>query len=85
MGEGVMRKILGVSAGYHDAAVSLIDETGEILFAAHSERYSKVKNDSSLSSEIFNDVDLDGVDIVAFYENSFAKQMRQLYSGQGMD
>lgn len=80
-----MRKILGVSAGYHDAAVSLIDETGEILFAAHSERYSKVKNDSSLSSEIFNDVDLDGVDTVAFYENSFAKQMRQLYSGQGME
>jgi predicted NodU family carbamoyl transferase len=31
---------LGISAGYHDAAATVINNAGEILFAGHSERYS---------------------------------------------
>jgi carbamoyltransferase len=49
-----MKHILGVSAGYHDAAVSVVREDGEIVFAGHSERYSKIKNDSELSIELID-------------------------------
>ena len=41
-------KILGVSAGFHDAALTVL-HNHKILFAGHSERYSKKKNDSSVS------------------------------------
>jgi len=41
-----MKHILGISAGFHDAAVSVVREDGEIIFAGHSERYSKIKNDA---------------------------------------
>jgi predicted NodU family carbamoyl transferase len=33
--------ILGISAGFHDAAATMINQSGDILFAGHSERYSK--------------------------------------------
>ena len=39
---------LGISSGFHDAAVSVIDDTGDILFAGHSERYSKNKHDKNI-------------------------------------
>ena len=31
-----MRKYIGISCGFHDAGVSVIDGEGEILFAGHS-------------------------------------------------
>jgi len=80
-----MSNILGVSAGYHDAAVAVIDPAGEIVFAGHSERYSKKKNDADISLELLNEVDMSAVDIVAYYERPWLRQMRQLYSGQGID
>ena len=40
---------IGISAGFHDAALSVIDDNGNILFAGHSERYSKNKHDKHLS------------------------------------
>jgi len=40
--------ILGLSGGFHDAAAAVISPSGEILFAAHSERYSGRKNDPDL-------------------------------------
>ena len=48
--------ILGISAGYHDAAVTVIDSTGEIVFAGHSERYSKLKNDANLSDGLISEL-----------------------------
>ena len=33
---------IGISAGFHDAALSVIDDSGNILFAGHSERYDKL-------------------------------------------
>ena len=36
--------ILGINETSHDASLSLI-KNGNILFAGHSERYSKEKND----------------------------------------
>ena len=40
--------ILGLSAGFHDGAATVLSPCGDILFAAHSERYSKKKNDPNL-------------------------------------
>ena len=39
---------LGISQGYHDAGLALVDAKGNILHASHSERYSKIKNDPNL-------------------------------------
>ena len=40
-------KILGVSAGFHDAGLTVLDDS-QVLFAGHSERYSKKKHDKNL-------------------------------------
>ena len=44
-------RILGISSMFHDAAVTVVED-GEILFAAHAERYSKEKNDPFLNDEM---------------------------------
>ncbi len=81
-----MSNILGISAGFHDASVSLISNTGEILFAGHSERYSKQKNDENINLDLLTDAERYGtIDRVAYYERPVLKQLRQLYSGQGIE
>jgi carbamoyltransferase len=75
--------ILGISAGFHDAAVTLINDHGEILFAGHSERYSKQKHDSKLHTDLINDMLAYGTpDQIAYYERPWVKKTRQLYAGQ---
>jgi len=75
-------KILGISAGFHDAAVSVIDD-GEILFAGHAERYSKIKNDAHINNALMSDALSHGnPDIVAYYERPWIKKLQQLQSGQ---
>jgi carbamoyltransferase len=77
--------ILGVSSGFHDAAASLIDTSGNILFAGHSERYSKKKNDANLVAELLMDAMTHGVpNQVAYYERPWVKQLRRLRSGEGI-
>ena len=75
--------ILGISAGFHDAGISLINN-GEIVFAAHAERYSKRKHDSELNAEILNDCfDHYGIPSrIAYHERPWLKRTRQLYAGQ---
>lgn len=74
-------KILGISEGFHDASVTLISD-GEILFAAHSERYSKLKNDPSLNDAIINEAIQYGFpDQIAFYESPYLKKLRLLTKG----
>jgi len=80
-----MKNILGISAGFHDAAATVIDRSGDILFAGHSERYSKCKSDSDISLELLNEIDMSSIDTIAYYERPFVKQLRQLYSGQGIE
>ncbi len=46
---------LGISSGFHDAAVSVIDDAGDILFAGHSERYSKNKHDKNICEGLLYD------------------------------
>lgn len=78
--------ILGISAGFHDAAASLIDAHGNILFASHSERYSKLKNDLSLHPALLQECFSYGpIKTVAYYERPWLKQLRQFYAGQGIE
>ena len=75
-----MKHILGVSAGYHDAAVSGVREDGEIVFAAHSERYSKIKNDPELSIELVDAAFNFEIDTIAYYERPWMHNLQQLIS-----
>lgn len=77
--------ILGLSAGFHDAAATLIDSRGDILFAGHSERYSKIKNDANLCSDLLMDAMQYGTpNRIAYYERPWLKQLRRLRSGEGI-
>jgi len=74
--------ILGISALNHDASLTLLNNK-DILFSAHSERYSGVKNDEYLSHKIFSDCFRYGYpDKVVFFERPYLKKSRQLYAGQ---
>ena len=77
--------ILGISAGFHDAAATVISPDGEILFAGHSERYSKKKNDADFCQGLLDEVAEYGPEIVAYYERPWNKQFRQWYAGQGIE
>ena len=77
--------ILGISAGFHDAALSVISDKGDILFAGHSERYSNIKNDSNLCPDIIQEIYGMDIGTIAYYERPWAKQLRQIYSGQGVE
>ena len=43
--------IWGVTALGHDGSITVVEDE-QILFAAHSERYSRVKNDPDLNQDI---------------------------------
>jgi carbamoyltransferase len=77
---------IGISAGFHDAAVSVVNQAGDILFAAHSERYSKKKHDRDLCDQLVLDA-LAHTDSSTleyhYYERPWIKAMRQLRSGEG--
>lgn len=77
--------ILGLSAGFHDAAATVISPQGDILFAGHSERYSKIKNDANISAGLLQDLQQYEVGTVAYYERPLHKQLRQWYAGQGIE
>lgn len=77
-----MTHILGLSAGFHDAAATLINSSGEILFAGHSERYSKIKNDPGVSPDLLHEFDGRHIDTVAFYERPWRHNYQQWRSGQ---
>jgi carbamoyltransferase len=77
--------ILGISAGFHDAAATVIRSDGEIVFAGHSERYSKQKNDANIDIGLIREVVGYSLDHVAYYERPWVKQLRNLRTGQGID
>ena len=80
-----LQNILGISAGFHDAAATVINRQGNILFAGHSERYSKKKNDANFCQGLLDEVAEYGPDVVAYYERPWNKQFRQWYAGQGIE
>ena len=75
-------RILGINALNHDAAVCVIED-GEILFGAHSERYSGKKFDSELNEVmVLSALSYGMPDKVAWFEKPYLKKTRQLWAGQ---
>ena len=75
-------KILGVSAGFHDAALTVMHDD-EIVFAGHSERYSKQKNDSNICSALEQAALVYGpFDEIVYYEKPWKRQLRKIISGE---
>ena len=70
----------------HDAAMAVVeikDGIGRILWAAHAERYSKIKNDHYLNQAIVDEAMTYGpFKKVVYYEKPWLKKTRQLYAGQ---
>ena len=74
--------ILGLSGGFHDAAAAVVSPDGEILFAAHSERYTKKKNDPDLDPHLLRSVMCYGISHIAWYERPWMHNIQQWRSGQ---
>lgn len=80
--KGNTLNILGISALGHDAAVTYI-VNDKIVFASHSERYSRIKNDSYLNADLLSDaLKGDKPDIICWYEKPWLKKIRQMYAGE---
>ena len=73
--------ILGVSEGFHDAAVCLLRDT-RIHYASSSERYSGIKGDKWVHKDQWPRTKINKPDVVAYYEKPFRKNLRRLYAGQ---
>lgn len=77
--------ILGINETSHDASISLIKD-GEILFAAHAERYSKKKNDWYNNNDIYSDMLNYGTPThIAYYEHPQLKRSRIFLKGGAAD
>ena len=77
--------ILGVNETSHDASLSLIKD-GEILFAGHSERYSKEKNDWYINDNIVEEaLSYGNPDAIAYYEKPLLKKSRLFLNGGNGD
>lgn len=77
--------ILGINETSHDASLSLIKD-GDILFSAHSERYSKKKNDWYNNKDIYEDMLNYGTPThIAYYEHPQLKRSRIFLKGGASD
>ena len=71
-----MKKILGISAFYHDSAATLIVD-GEIIAAAQEERFTRIKHDSSYPFNAVKyclseaNLKLRDIDAIIFFEKPF--------------
>ena len=75
--------VWGISANSHDAALAVF-VCNELKFAAHSERFSGIKNDAHLNKELIDyALQWGEPDEVIWYERPFVKTLRQLRAGQG--
>ena len=78
-----MRRILGISAYYHDAAAALVVD-GRVLAAAQEERFSRRRHDASFPAQATRwclqsqGLALGDLDAVVFYDKPFLKFERLL-------
>lgn len=76
----------GISCGSHDAALAVFDHSrsSPLVFASHSERFSKKKDDGYLCSELVEHArkHYGDPDRVYYYEQPWKKRLRYLRSGQ---
>ncbi len=76
--------ILGISCYYHDASAALLKD-GKIVAAAAEERFTRKKHDVSFPINSINyclksqDITIDDIDFISFYEKPFLKFERILY------
>ena len=79
-------RILGINCMNHDAAMAVVEikkGKGTILWAAHSERYSKIKNDHYLNQAIVDEAMSYGpFKKVVYYEKPWLKKTRQFFARQ---
>lgn len=74
--------LLGVNCDNHDASMALVDGD-RILWAAHSERYSRIKNDSSLNLQMVEEMLSYGIPkTIVISDRPFLKSSRRLISGE---
>lgn len=74
--------IWGLSALSHDGSLAVVADR-QVVFAAHAERYSRVKNDPFLHSDLIAEALTYGTpDTIAWYERPYVKKMRHLLAGQ---
>jgi carbamoyltransferase len=72
----------GITANSHDASLAVFDNT-ELLFAAHSERSSGIKNDARLNTTLIEQALAWGEPgEVHWYETQWLKRLRQMRAGQ---
>lgn len=72
----------GVAAGTHDGSLAVVKDN-EILFASHTERYSRKKNDANLNQEMIEQALSYGQpDIIHWYEDPYKKALRKYKAGQ---
>ncbi|MCD4773187.1 MAG: carbamoyltransferase [Bacteroidales bacterium] len=75
--------LLGISAYYHDSAAAIIVD-GEIIAAAHEERFTRIKHDSSFPINACKyvlseaGIDFENVTAVSFYDKPLIKFERLL-------
>lgn len=81
--------ILGLTGFGHDASAAVIEEDGEIRFAGHAERYSRVKNDPALNWDLIEEANLSAsgwddpeIDRIVWYERPLLKKLRYAVAGQ---
>jgi len=78
--------IIGISAGYHDAACCLMQD-GRLLAAVQEERFSRIKNDKAFPGAAFRycldhaGLTIADIDCVAYYEDPSQKLGRQIWTG----
>ncbi len=74
----------GISANSHNAAVAVFSND-QLVFASETERWSGIKNDAHLTSELNYYLHTRGMtpDRIVWYERPFVKTLRQLEAGQG--
>ena len=74
----------GISANSHDAALAVFVDK-KLVFASHSERFSRLKNDPDLSLALVNyALQWGSPDEVIWYEKPLLKTLRQFQAGQGI-
>lgn len=82
--------IIGISALYHDSACCLI-QNGKLVTAVQEERFTRIKNDSSIPVNAFKycldsaNLTIADIDCIAYYEIPEIKLARQIWSGYDIE
>lgn len=69
-------RYVGYSEYFHDAALSIIDEEGNIEYASQAERYSKIKNDNMVHYQQASKIKPG--DNIYFYENPVIRERNHI-------